>query len=177
MTNAPDKRPAFEPASELLRRPEADPNMKRPTSTVAGVTLVFLRVLSGLIVLVIIILNWRATVREIDITVEGAESTPEVAQAVLIAVIVFLVVVLLVDAGLAIFILTGHNWARVLVMTFSAISITGSFIQWWSEGQEISITGSLLTLGLDILILLALSSRSAAAYARRNERREPAPTD
>jgi hypothetical protein len=58
----------------------------------------------------------------------------------------------------------------VTVMAFSVISITGAFIQWWSEDQEITISGSLLTLGLDILILLALSSRSAAAYARRNER-------
>ena len=171
MTNAPDKRPAFEPASQLLRRPEADPDMKRPTSTVAGVVLVFLRVLSGLIVLGTIVLNWRSTLTEIDVTVEGVQSTPEVAQSVLIAVVIFLGVVLLVDAALAFFILIGHNWARVTIMTFSAISITGSFIQWWSEGQEITITGSLLTIGLDILILLALSSRSAAAYARRNERR------
>ena len=145
--------------------------MKRPASTVAGVVLVFLRVLSGLIVLGTIVLNWRSTLTEIDVTVEGVQSTPEVAQSVLIAVVIFLGVVLLVDAALAFFILIGHNWARVTIMTFSAISITGSFIQWWSEGQEITITGSLLTLGLDILILLALSSRSAAAYARRNERR------
>ncbi len=171
MTNAPDKRPAFEPASELLKRPEADPDMKRPASTVAGVVLVLLRVLSGLIVLGTIVLNWRSTLTEIDVTVEGVQSTPEVAQSVLIAVVIFLGVVLLVDAALAFFILIGHNWARVTIMTFSAISITGSFIQWWSEGQEITITGSLLTIGLDILILLALSSRSAAAYARRNERR------
>ena len=72
---------------------------------------------------------------------------------------------------MAFFILIGHNWARVMIMTFSSISITGSFIQWWAGGLELKITGSLLTLGLDILILLALSSRSAAAYARRNERR------
>jgi hypothetical protein len=171
MTNAPDKRPAFEPASELLRRPEADPDMKRPASTVAGVVLVFLRVLSGLIVLAIVLLDWRSTVKEIDITIEGVQTTPEVAQGALVAVVIFLGVVLLVDAALAFFILIGHNWARVTIMTFSAISITGAFIQWWSEGQEITITGSLLTVGLDILILLALSSRSAAAYARRNERR------
>ena len=177
MTNAPDKRPAFEPASELLRRPEADPNMKRPTSTVAGVVLVFLRVLSGLVVLALILLDWRSTIREIEVTVEGVESTPELAQGVLIAVVVLLGVVLLVDAALAFFILIGHNWARVTIMTFSAISITGSFIQWWSENQVITITGSLLTLGLDILILLALSSRSAAAYARRNEGRRPGVTD
>jgi len=171
MTNAPDKRPAFEPASQLLRRPEADPDMKRPTSTVAGVVLVFLRVLAGLVVLASVVLQWRETIKDIDVTIEGTPSSPEIAQAVLIAVVVFLGVVLIADSALAFFILIGHNWARVTIMTFSAISITGSFIQWWSENQVISITGSLLTLGLDILILLALSSRSAAAYARRNERR------
>jgi len=171
MTNAPNKRPAFEPASELLKPVSHDPAMKRPASTVAGALLVFLRVVSGLIVLVMIVLDWRNTLTEVDVTIEGVESTPEVAQGVLISVVIFLGVVLLVDAALALFILTGHNWARVTVMTFSAISIVGAFIQWWSEGQEITINGSLLTLGLDILILLALSSRSAAAYARRNERR------
>jgi hypothetical protein len=151
--------------------------MKRPGSTVAGVVLVFLRVLSGLIVLVVILLDWRDTLKEVDVTIEGAGSTPEVAAAVLITIVIFLGVVLLVDAALALFILTGHNWARVTVMTFSAISISGSFIQWWTENQVITITGSLLTLGLDILILLALSSRSSAAYARRNERRSVLPTD
>ena len=170
MTDAPHKRPAFEPASELLKPVSHDPEMKRPPSTVAGVLLVFLRVLAGLIVVVSILLDWRNTLKEVDVSVEGVESSPELAQAALIGVVILLGVVLVVDAALALFILTGHNWARVTVMAFSAISITGAFIQWWSEDQEITITGSLLTLGLDILILLALSSRSAAAYARRNER-------
>ena len=73
--------------------------------------------------------------------------------------------------ALALFILTGHNWARVIVMTFSVISISASFVQWWAEGRRSRSAATLLTLGLDILVLLALSSRSAAAYARRNERR------
>ena len=171
MTPAPSKRPAYEPASELLKPVSYDPAMKRPVSTIAGVMLVFLRVAAGLIVLLTIVLDWRSALTEVDLTVEGMETTPDMAQAALVAVVILLGVVLLVDAALALFILTGHNWARVTVMTFSAISITGAFVQWWSEGQEITITGSLLTLGLDILILLALSSRSAAAYARRNERR------
>ena len=170
MTNAPHKRPAFEPASELLKPVRHDPEMKRPPSTVAGVMLVLLRVLAGLVVMASIFLDWRNTLREVDVSIEGVQSTPEIAQAALIGVVILLGVVLVVDAALALFILTGHNWARVTVMAFSAISITGAFIQWWSEDQEISISTSLLTLGLDILILLALSSRSAAAYARRNER-------
>ena len=171
MTSAPNKRPAYEPASELLKPVAYDPAMKRPPSTIAGVLLVFLRVVAGLVVLLTIVLDWGRALTEVDLVVEGMETTPDMTQAALVGVVVFLAVVLLVDAALALFILTGHNWARVIVMTFSAISITGAFIQWWSEGQEITISGSLLTLGLDILILLALSSRSAAAYARRNERR------
>ena len=171
MSATPGKRPAYEPASELLKPVSHDPTMKRPPTTIAGVLLVFLRVVSGLIVLLTIVLDWRKALTEVDLTVEGVQTTPAMTQAALVGVVVLFGVVLLVDAALALFILTGHNWARVTVMTFSAISITGAFIQWWSEGQEITISGSLLTLGLDILILLALSSRSAAAYARRNERR------
>lgn len=171
MTAAPDKRPAYEPASQLLKPVSYDPDMKRPASTVAGVLLVFLRVVSGLIVLLTIVLDWRDALAEVDLTIEGVQTTPETTQAALVAVVILLGVVLLVDAALALFILTGHNWARVTVMSLSAISITGAFIQWWTLNQEIRISGSLLTLGLDILILLALSSRSAAAYARRHERR------
>jgi hypothetical protein len=171
MTASPGKRPAYEPASELLKPISHDPAMKRPPTIVAGVLLVFLRVVAGVIVLLTIVLDWRAALAEVDLTIEGVQTTPEMSQAALVAAVIFLGVVLLVDAALALFILSGHNWARVLVMTFSVISITGAFVQWWSEGQEITINGSLLTIGLDILILLALSSRSAAAYARRNEGR------
>lgn len=171
MTAAPGKRPAYEPAAELLKPVSRDPGMKRPATTVAGVLLVLLRVVSGLIVLLTILLDWRTAVSDIDLAVDGGQSTPAMNEAALVAAVIFLGIVLLVDAALAVLILTGHNWARVTVMTFSAISIMGAFVQWWSGGQEIRIDGSLLTLGLDILILLALSSRSAAAYARRNELR------
>jgi predicted membrane chloride channel (bestrophin family) len=59
----------------------------------------------------------------------------------------------------------------VLVMLFSVFSITTSFTAWWVAGEEIKIETTFLSLSLDILVLLALSSRSAAAYARRKERR------
>jgi hypothetical protein len=51
------------------------------------------------------------------------------------------------------------------------MSISASFVAWWAQGQEIEIQGTFLSLSLDILLLLALSSRSAAAYARRYEQR------
>ena len=172
--SAPNKRPAFEPASELLKPVRVDPHMPRPPSTVAGALLVFLRVLAGVLWIASVLLGWDTFVREIDVSFDDVASTPQLAGATLTVVLVFIGVLLLLDATLAFFTLRGHNWARVLVMTFSAISITTSFLQWWSDALEIRLGTTLLTLGLDILILLALSSRSAAAYARRNERR---PTD
>jgi len=80
-------------------------------------------------------------------------------------------VVLLVELVLAVLILRGSNWPRVVVMVFAVMSISSSFVAWWVDDLEITLTTSLLSTALDTLILLALSSRSAAAYARRNERR------
>lgn len=169
--SAPNKRPAFEPASELLKPVSHDPDMKRPISTVAGAVLVFLRVLAGVLWIASVLLGWETFVREIDVSFDDVASTPQLAGATLTVVLAFIGALLLLDGTLALFTLLGHNWARVVVMTFSAISITTSFLQWWSDGLDIRIGTTLLTLGLDILILLALSSRSAAAYARRNEHR------
>ncbi|WP_312677807.1 hypothetical protein [Microbacterium sp.] len=56
-------------------------------------------------------------------------------------------------------------------MVFSTLSIVSSFVAWWAQGQEITLQSTFLSLSLDILILLALSSQSAAAYARRGEKR------
>ncbi|MET0779951.1 MAG: hypothetical protein ABWY26_10945 [Microbacterium sp.] len=170
MTDAPHKRPAFEPAAELLKPVAFDPDMKRPVSTVAGAVLVLLRVLAGVLWIASVLLEWPTWVREIDVTFDDVAKTPQLVEFSLAFIVVVVGAFLLIDLILAFFILSGHNWARVIVMTFSALAITTSFVQWWAEGQEITITNTLLGLGLDILILLALSSRSAAAYARRNER-------
>jgi hypothetical protein len=171
MTDTPHKRPAFEPAAELLKPVASDPEMKRPISTVAGAVLVLLRVLAGVLFIGSVLVAWPTWVRELDVTIEGVADVPQLADFSLAAIVIVVGAFLLIDLVLAFFIFGGHNWARVIVMTFSALSIAASFVQWWAEGQEITITNTLLGLGLDILILLALSSRSAAAYARRNERR------
>ena len=51
------------------------------------------------------------------------------------------------------------------------LSISAAFGSWWLYDLDITLDTSLLSTALDTLILLALSSRSAAAYARRNEQR------
>jgi hypothetical protein len=52
-------------------------------------------------------------------------------------------------------------------MIFATLSITAAAIDYFADGADITIRTTLVTLALDILVLLALSSRAARAYARR----------
>ena len=163
------KRVAYEPALDLVKPLGHDPNMKRPISTVAGAMLVFLRVIAGVV--------WVASVvaerSSWDVEFADLIGTDQAAQdAITLLAVVFVVIgglVLLVEALLGVFVLRGGNRARVIVMIFSTLAITGTFLGWWFDGETIALTGTLIGLAVDILILLALSSRKSAAYARRNE--------
>ena len=177
MTNPhPQKRPAFEPAARLLKPTGYAPDMPRPSSTTAGVVLVLLRVAAGALMLVALAAGWDSLVASADVELEGFDITRDGGRYALWLVLAVGAAVLAVDALLAILIYRGHNWPRVLVMLIAVISISSAFTTWWVLDQDIKLEGTFVSLSLDILILLALSSRSAAAYARRNERRsEPAP--
>ncbi|MFH8251301.1 hypothetical protein ACH3VR_13095 [Microbacterium sp. B2969] len=164
------KRPSYEPARRLLRPPGYRPDMKRPPTTVAGALLVFLRVVVGLLFLGELALNWNLVATESAVAIDGL-TAGEAAGIGLWIVVGIISVVLIFDAVLAVFILRGHNWPRVIVMVFAVLSISAAFGSWWLYDLEITLKTSLLTTALDTLILLALSSRSAAAYARRNEQR------
>ena len=167
----PEKRPAYEPAARLLTPTGFAPDMPRPASTVAGAALVLLRVLAGIAVLVGIATGWDALVSDPESALDGFDPSPEGSQVALWFVIAAGSTVLVVDLLLAIFVFLGRNWARVIIMVIAALSISTSFVAWWARGQEIAIHTTFLSLSLDILVLLALSSRSAAGYARRHERR------
>ena len=54
----------------------------------------------------------------------------------------------------------------------SPVSVASAAIGYFANGEEITIRTTLLTLALDILVLLALSSRDARAWARRPRRRK-----
>ncbi|WP_137846423.1 hypothetical protein [Microbacterium sp. 2FI] len=167
----PNKRPAFEPAARLLKPVAYDPEMRRPISTVAGVVLVLLRVVAGVLVLVGIAAGWSDMLADPDTVLEGFDPTAEGEQAALWFVLATGATVLLIDLLLAVLTYRGRNWSRVVLMLIAVVSISSIFVAWWVQGQEITLEGAFLSLSLDILLLLALSSRSAAAYARRNERR------
>lgn len=170
-TPVPHKRPAFEPPGRLLKPTGYHPEMRRPPTIVAGAGLVLLRVIAGVAVLIGIATGWDAIIADPDTVLEGFDPSPAGSQAALWFVLAAGGTVLLIDLLLAIFVFRGHNWARVIVMIIAAGSISILFFAWWAQGQEIKVETTFLSLSLDILLLLALSSRSAAAYARRYERR------
>lgn len=170
-TPVPQKRPAFEPPGRLLKPTGYHPDMRRPPTIVAGAGLVLLRVIAGVAVLAAIAAGWDAIVGDPDTVLEGFDPSPAGSQAALWFVLAAGGTVLLIDLLLAIFVFRGHNWARVIVMIIAVGSISTSFFTWWVQGQEIKVDTTFVSLSLDILLLLALSSRSAAAYARRYERR------
>ncbi|TFC91301.1 hypothetical protein [Cryobacterium sp. TMT4-31] len=86
---------------------------------------------------------------------------------------------LLLYLGLAVLVFTGHNRARVVAMSFASVSILLSFADYALNGAQITLRTSLVSVTIDILILLALSSTQARHYAsargasriRRRERR------
>jgi hypothetical protein len=169
----PRKRAAFEP----LAAPEAlNPRMRRPAATVAGGVLVLLRAISGAVWGASIVFGLPSWLRAVAGFANGDNTIPTddtiddlgLSTEVFIGLIA---VVFLIQVVFGILLLLGSNAARVIVMIVSTISISAAFVGWWEVGDEITVGTTLVTLALDILVLLALSSRDAAAYARRNERR------
>ncbi len=170
----PRKRPAFE-STALVRPVAADPRMRRPASTVAGSTLVLLRAAAGALWLLTFAFGWSGWLRDAVGVFSGDASQssdiPPGTPAELVAIVLAIVAAAAVaEAVLGVLIFRGSNIARVVVMIFSTVSIVTAFVGWWVNGQEIRIHTTYITLALDILILLALSSRNSAAFARRRER-------
>ena len=167
----PRKRAAFEPLAAPVSH---DPAMRRPAATVAGGVLVLLRAVAGTVWGLTVVLPLPPWLQAVAGAADGsgAEPTLTLSDLGLSAGVFFgiLSVITLIQAVFDILLLRGSNLARVIVMLVSTLSIVTAFIGWWQLGEEITVGTTLVTVSLDILVLLALSSRDAAAYARRNER-------
>ncbi|GLU87896.1 LssY C-terminal domain-containing protein [Agromyces sp. NBRC 114283] len=169
------KRTAFEPLTRLADRDAERAALarvhRRPAATSLGALLIVVRVLLGVIWLIGLYVQWPTVVRELDLVAEGV-TEGEVSAFVLWTVIVGGAVVLLAELVFAWLVFRGSNWARITVMFVAILSTLVSAVDYFGGDAEITIRTTLLTLAVDILVLLALSSRSARAYARRG-RAEP----
>ncbi len=164
MTDEPRKRAALEPASALfIREEQADPKSSRPFSVSGGAALVVLRAGGAVLWSIGLLREWGSIRDELEL---GAE---ESAWALGI-VLGFEALWALLLLALAWSVWRGSNAARIFVMLGATASITASAISYFALGEEITVRTTLLTLALDILILLALSSRDARAWTWRSAR-------
>ncbi|GAA1839864.1 hypothetical protein [Agromyces salentinus] len=164
----PRKRAAFESPAVLAEREAAPPTMRRPIATSLGAVLVMLRVVAGVIWMVAFALSWRPVLSdEFGVEVVPGSEDDQTLTLVLVVILVVAGLGLLVVALFGLAVYRGSNVARLLVMTFTTFSITAAAVDYFTGGEEITVRTTLLTLSLDILVMLALSSRAARAYARR----------
>ena len=140
--------------------------MKRPSAIVVGAVLMGSRVIAGLASILVAVLNRAAFADALVIDAPAGIRRPD-ADLVLGILLGLYGIVLLLGLGLAVSVYRGRNWARITAMTVATISITGGFLDYAFNGTAITFRTSLVSLTLDILILLALSSTAARHYARR----------
>lgn len=156
----PRKRSSVEsPAPLLAHETAVSPQARRPGTTALGAGLTFARALVGAFWLGAYALVWREMGAEMDLDVDES-------RIALWLVLFFGGIGVLVLLVLAWMIWRGSNFARVVTMAGLTFSIITAAIGYFRAGQEITINTSLLTVALDILVLLALSSREARAWAR-----------
>lgn len=165
----PGKRSAFEAPDTLLAPTPYNPQMRRPVTITTGAALLLLSSFLGILSVFGFLRDWNLSLLTLGASLDGTiGSAAADERSILIA---FTVVLFVIDALFGVLVFVGLNWARVFVMVFSVVNTTSAFLVWLTRGAELQSERSLYSLALDILILLALSSRSAAAYARRRERR------
>ncbi|POH67201.1 MULTISPECIES: hypothetical protein [Cryobacterium] len=141
--------------------------VKRPPSVIGGVLLMGVRALTGGFAILTVVLSWDSFVGTIVVNGEKlARSDPPAAGAVLGWLLAAYGLYLVLYLGLAVLVFTGHNWARVVAMSFASVSILLSFADYALNGAQITLRTSLVSVTIDILILLALSSTQARHYAR-----------
>lgn len=132
----------------------------RPLSTTLGSLFVFGRGLAGLAWLGVFAIIWPEIAAEEHVPLEDRP---------LMFWIVIIVggITALTSLTLAWSIRRGSNLARVLVMCGVTLSTITAATSYFANGEKITIDTTLLTVSLDILVLLALSSRDARQWARQ----------
>jgi LssY C-terminus len=149
---------------EIAAIEETDSRDKRPAQIVFGAGVAFFRGLVFLpVALILLLLPAQYLQGNVDIqgvTVEGGRVAVIVAGSVL-------AFIGLVDIALAFAVFVGRNWARILLMLSCVLTTIGAFIGNANGSEAVTLATSLPTVGLNIMVLLALSSHRAREYAAR----------
>jgi len=145
-----------------------DSRDKRPVQIVFGAVVAFLRagafLLAGLFVAV---LGFDGPLRQGVESAGGDLSDAPTALFVVIGAVLALGA--LVDVVFGIATLRGHNWARLVLMLYSAVAIVSAFISNANGTERIGLQTNLLAVATSILVLLALTSSRARVYTARHD--------
>ena len=155
-----DVRPIDVP--EIAEIQYTDSRDKRPIQTVFGAGVAFFRGLAFLPIALFLFFISTQDLQSLDlqsITVEGGRPALIIAGSVV-------AFIGLIDIGLALAVYAGRNWARILLMLSCVVTTIGAFIGSANGSQAVTLA-SLPTVGINIMVLLALSSYRARQYAVR----------
>lgn len=159
MTRDSHKRPAIEPASALFTDDPRPTLPGRPATVVSGAALILLRAVSS-VPWMIALIGSRAALQS-DYGLDHLETNIVIGIGLFFEGIWMLMLMLLCWL-----VWRGSNFSRMLVLCGASISIISSAVGYIASGEAITVKTTLLTLALDILILLALSSRDARSWSR-----------
>jgi hypothetical protein len=138
-----------------------DSRDKRPAQIAFGAGVAFFRGLAFLPIALLLLLIPVQYLQGLQgVTIEGGRPALILAGCV-VAMISF------VDIGLAVAVFFGRNWARIWLMLSSVLTTTSAFIGNAKGSEVVTLATTLPTVGLSILVLLALSSHRAREYAQR----------
>jgi LssY C-terminus len=135
-----------------------DSRDKRPAQIVFGAGVAFLRGLAFLPIALLLFLLPAQYVTGVDL--EGGRPALILAGSVV-------AFVALIDIGLAIAVFVGRNWARIVLMLSCVLTTTAAFVGNANGSEAVTLATSLPTVGISIMVLLALSSHRAREYATR----------
>ncbi|WP_401000183.1 LssY C-terminal domain-containing protein [Agromyces sp. GXQ0307] len=165
------KRTAFESPLRLAERRPVPERMARPSATSFGAVVVVLRALAGVVWLVSLAAQWNDVLADAGFDPTASADAAAASQGARIFALVALGVVIAVQVLLAVRIWFGGNLSRIVVMVISTANISVAALDSFTGDVEITIRTTLVTVALDILVLLALSSRAARDFARQPRRR------
>ncbi|SDK61721.1 LssY C-terminus [Arthrobacter sp. ok362] len=153
-------------------RPPTDSRNRRPATTIVGAVFVAARAAAAALLAMSMVFFKDAHVGSLVEPVAGPAVTEAQAELAVTAGTVVVLLFVLAEILLACFVFLGRNWARTVAMALSTAAICVQAVDVFHGGPDITLQSNLPGLALDILLLLALSSKRSRDYALR-PRKQP----
>jgi hypothetical protein len=146
-------------------RPPSDSRNRRPATTIVGAVFVGARAAAAVLLALSMVLFKDAHVGSLMQPLAGPAVTEAQAELAVTAGTVVVLLFALAEILLAWFVFRGRNWARTVAMALSTAAICFQAVDVFRGGPDITLQANIPGLTLDILLLLALSSKRSRDYA------------